>query len=333
MSRINTYEKGKHFKLEVRDWKILEILAENSRMPISKIAKKIRLNRDSTNYRIERFFKEAIILRNTINCKYEHLQQKEFIVFFVMQNAKKKNELAAFLEIIKNHRHTKSVLEYSDSWDYEWHLICRDSTELAKITSKIFNTHASIIQERAVCEVVSNYHSLLLPQFFTKIDIPKEVPAPKIDEKDVMILTQLSKNSRMSTYELSKKIPLNADTIGKRIKKLDRQKTILRHTIIPNLSKLEYSWYTFAMQTKKFTHESESRLRTYVEKHPQIVRAVKTIGTYDVIIYIIAKSPKEFHTTVKEIKKTFKEEIKMYTSLIASEEHAYEPFPRCLHKL
>ena len=50
-------------KLDVKDKKILVLLSKNSRMPISEMAKKVQLSRDTVAYRIKRMQKLNVILQ------------------------------------------------------------------------------------------------------------------------------------------------------------------------------------------------------------------------------------------------------------------------------
>ena len=60
---------GEKVRLDAKDKKILSALYQDGRMPVSKIAKKTGLKRDSIVYRIKRMIKNDIIsfIRPTLN--------------------------------------------------------------------------------------------------------------------------------------------------------------------------------------------------------------------------------------------------------------------------
>ena len=60
MFRINQDVKQKQLKIDKKDKKILVLLSEDSRMPVSEIAKKVQLSKDTVSYRIKRMVKEVI---------------------------------------------------------------------------------------------------------------------------------------------------------------------------------------------------------------------------------------------------------------------------------
>jgi len=55
--------------------------------------------------------------------------------------------------------------------------------------------------------------------------------------------------------------------------------------------------------------------------------AVKTIGNYNVMIYLAVDKPEDLHDTLNKIRSTFANRIKSYKTLIAYEEYKYTYFP------
>ena len=59
-------------KLDLKDKKILRILSDNSRTPLTQIAKQVGLSRDSVEYRIKNYEKSGLIegYRTLVNIHY-----------------------------------------------------------------------------------------------------------------------------------------------------------------------------------------------------------------------------------------------------------------------
>jgi len=325
----------KKSKLDVKDKKLLVLLSENSRSTINELAKKVQLKRDTVAYRIKRMEQNELILRYFPEIDYSALGFNQYHVFFVVDESDEKAK-EEFIEYIKSHPGTLNLIEYSDRWDFEWRFIAKDFDEFDDALTQVYIKFSSIIQERAKLIHRNTFYSILLPYDFhemkrsTRIEIPKENGKISVDEKDLKLLKHLSENSRQSTYELSKKISLSADAIRLRIKRLEKKGVIQKYTVTLNLSKLGYHWYTFAQQMKIFDKHAEAKFQTLVKDHPYIIKAVKTIGYWDVIVYIIAKSAKNFHKTIKQLKREFSDIIDTYSTFVAYEEHIFNPFPDSL---
>jgi DNA-binding Lrp family transcriptional regulator len=333
MFRISHEGIDKKIKIDVKDKKILVLLSENSRMPISEIAEKIKLSRDTVNYRINRMKKSGIIIQCYPEIDFRKLGYDVYHVFLLLDETdqQKQKQLKDFLT---NHPNILSIIEYSDRWDIELILIAKSINEFDSIVSDICAKFSDIIMEKSRLVIINTYYSVLFPYIFYE-EAGKEIKKTKkieckIDEHDLQILKILANDCRLSTYDISKQIKLSPDAIGLRIKKLVNADVIKKFSILTNLSLLGYSWYTFAIQTKMFDKANESKFKTFVEEHPQIIKAVKTLGIFDLLVYIIADEPKNFHRTIKQIKSEFSSIIKSYDTFVAYKEHAFYPLPRII---
>jgi len=338
ISRIDESSNEKGVKVDVKDRKILSFLSENARMPLTKIAKKVRLSRDGVNYRIKRMIDKGIILRFFSIVDLTVFGYYTFHIFVLLDeiNQKRQEEMKSYL---MKHPNVKSLLEYSDRWDLEISIIARSVQEYDDIVNDISSRFPDIILEKEKLEIIKGYSSMHLPQaFFQKEDdlmhySHKRMHTKKADDTDLKILSYLSMDAKASTYELSKNMNISHDAIAKRIRELADTEIIRKFTVAVNLSKLGFHWYTFAFQVRKFDKNHDIKIKEFVSRHPFILRAVKTLGAWDFLFYIVARDPKEFHKTIKEIKKTFSDIIKNYDTWVAYKEHYYEPFPSAIGKI
>jgi Lrp/AsnC family transcriptional regulator for asnA, asnC and gidA len=267
---------------------------------------------------------------------FEKLGYRVYHVFLLIDE-KDKQKQAELIEKIKEHKNTLSVIEYSDRWDLEWIVIAKDIEEFDVMIRESLTEFSDVIMERSKLVVITNYYSILLPyDFYNEFDKDKIIVKEKeidykIDKKDLKILSILGENSRVSTYEISKKIPLSPDTIGLRIKKLVKAGIIKKFTILVNFSLLKHSWYTFAMQLFLFDKKDESKFKQFIEKHPHIISAIKTLGIWDFLVYITANNPKDFHRTIKQLKKEFSPTLKNYATYVAYKEHIFNAVPKVIN--
>jgi len=318
---------------DVKDKKILVLLSENSRMPISKIAKKVRLSRETTHYRIKRMEQKGIILDYIPDLDFKKLGFETFTIFMLL-NEKDQEKQKDLIEFLKKHPNTVSLIEFSDRWDLEWRLIAKNIDDFDPISAEISNKFSGIIMEKTKLISVKEYRSIILPYDFNERKYlrkkTKKKGKIKIDNQDMRILRALSKNSRQSNYELAKKVKLSADSIRIRIKKLLDQDVIKRFTILLDFQALGLDWYTFYIQVRFFSGDKELKFKEFIKNHPHILRATKTLGMSDLLISIIAQNTKEFHDTIKEIKYKFSDILLNYETLIAYEQHIFLPVPKII---
>jgi len=332
MGRINEKGEVPIPRLDAKDRQILSLLSEDSRLPLTQISKKIRLSRDSVDYRIKRMQKNGIILGFFPIINLQLFKYSTFHVFMLMDELDRQKQKALISEL-KECPYVKSLMEYSDRWDLEVVFVARTVQEFDEVLTEIVSKYSDLILEKEKLQIIKGYNSIHLPNTYIQREddfpcITKEhIQKVDCDDKDILLLQMLSEDARLSTYKLGGKLGLSADAIIYRIKKLIKSNVIRKFTIMVNLTLLGYEWYTFCVQMKMFDKKNESMFKTFIEKHPYIMRAVKTLGAWDLMLNIVTESPRNFHKTVKQIKKHFSSIIKNYTTWLAYKEYYYDPFP------
>ncbi|NQZ85033.1 MAG: AsnC family transcriptional regulator [Nanoarchaeales archaeon] len=330
MVRIDQGEIYDSIKLDIKDKKILDILSEDSRTPISQIAKKVMVSRDIVSYKIKRFQNQGLITKFYTRIDYKKLNYEVYHVFFMVDNSKGVKDL---VDTLKMDSRTYSVFEYSDHWDLEWIILVKNVQELDEIVTDIQAKFSKTILERSTMLEINVYRSIIFSYHFNKniTNLRKfEELNFKPDLKDLKIISELSKDSKKSTYEIAPQIGLSADAVGIRLKKLYKTGIIRKYTIEPNFSKLNYTWHTVCISMKHFDRREENKFKNFIENQPGVIRAAKTFGEWDVLLYITTQTPKEFHNIIKAIKLEFSHILKSYNSFVAYKEHVFNPFPKII---
>ena len=335
MGRIDHEARPEKIKLDKRDKRILTLLSHDARMPLTQIAKQVRLSRDAVDYRIKRMEKEGIILQFFPNLDFERLGYFVFHIFFLIDELDA-GEQKKFLAFLKKHPHIYTIIEYSDRWDLEVTILARNLLEFDRIMLEITSSFPHIILEKDKVEIIRRYNVGFLPPLLpetkhTMEDI-RHVQHPKVDvdEMDIKILQELSKDCRQSTYVIGKNVGLSADAVGYRMKSLVKEGVIKHFTILVNFSKLRYYWYTYTMELKVLDHENEVKFQGFLDTHKNVLRSAKTLGGWDLLLYIVVENPREFHTIIKELKNVFSSVVRNYQTWIAYKEHQFQPMPGCI---
>ncbi len=120
----------------------------------------------------------------------------------------------------------------------------------------------------------------------------------KIDDLDLMILSELSEDAAISIPKLSKKIKVNSSVVYSRIKRLVRRKLIEKFTIVVNDQELGY-------QVKSLTGiNMDSKKRDNVIEELFKIDGVREIaevtGRFDILVTMYAKSLDHMHKLVSD---------------------------------
>jgi Lrp/AsnC family transcriptional regulator, regulator for asnA, asnC and gidA len=120
----------------------------------------------------------------------------------------------------------------------------------------------------------------------------------RIDDLDLKILTELSKDAGISVPRLSKKINVNASVVYSRIKRLLKRGLIKKFTIVINDEALGFS-------VRSLTGiNMDSKLRDNVLnelfKIPEVREIAEVTGRFDILVTMTARSLDEIHQLISE---------------------------------
>lgn len=120
----------------------------------------------------------------------------------------------------------------------------------------------------------------------------------KVDDLDLIILSELSQDANISVPRISKKINVNSSVVYSRIKRLIKRKLIERFTIIVNDRELGFT-------VKALTGiNMDSKMRDHVigelMRIPEVREISEVTGRFDIIATMYAKNLDEMHSLISE---------------------------------
>lgn len=328
LKRFDYSQQNKKVKLDVRDEKILDILSENSKTPISNIAKNLSSSRETITYRINRLKEKGIIQKYYPKLDFKKLGFNTYHLFLSIIDLK---ERELFLSDLINYPNVVSILEYSDKYDLEIVFLEKNVQRMDLQFSQILEKYSKIILGSEKLLEINKYNSILFAYYLNKSPIFDTNTIDYVpDETDLKLLSILSNDASQSTYQIATQMGSSSDTISRKIKNLLDKKIILKFSFVPNLSLLNFGWYTLGIKLNSFNNATENKFKSYVKSHPLIKEAIKTFGTWDLMIYAITTNRSDFHQLSKDIKQEFKSMIKTNETFVAYKEHYFNPFPKIL---
>ncbi|MBN2422031.1 Lrp/AsnC family transcriptional regulator [Candidatus Woesearchaeota archaeon] len=337
-SRINEESKQESFKFDVKDKRILSLISENCRIPLSQLRKTVSLSRDAVKYRIQRMQKKKLILGFVPQINIRNFGFYDFHVFIGIDE-RRLDKKYSFVEYLKQKPYVRKVIEYSDRYDFEIVILAHSLEEFDDRLTEIITSFPELIMEKETMHVIKGYLSAHIPKRIyndanircsKRFRLLKEF---KLDEIDMKLMDILFEDARTPFYNIAKKLNMTGEAISYRMKNLYKNGVIRKYTCIVNFNRLKYHWYTFLLRSKNFTKEHDRKLHKFAESNPFILKAVKCLGTWDFIFYIAADDHRHFHYTVNKIKIEFSDIIKDYETLLAYKEHFYKPFPEVIGKI
>ncbi|MBN2052342.1 Lrp/AsnC family transcriptional regulator [Candidatus Woesearchaeota archaeon] len=332
MRVLEQLEHEKRIKLDLKDKKILALLAKDARTPNTIISKKVGLSRDAVSYRIKNLVKNRVVQGYRTLVNVESLGYDVYHLFIQLNPPSKEAE-KEIIDKFKAYPFERAVLKFSDKYDYELAIVARSIAELDEIVSRIITDCKDYLQDYEILTITKFYVENSFPKSFleTNEQMPvaqnKKIEKIKIDKQDFEILRILANNADLPLYSLANKLKVSADTIKYRLKRMMSSGIIKKFMPVINYSSLGYTIYALLLNIKGLSDKREAKLKQVLSTDPNLLWAVKTIGRFNVLMYVCAQSTEEFHKTLINIRSNFQGEINHYETLIAYAEYKYTYFP------
>lgn len=340
MRFLETVFAEKKIVLDALDKKILAALARNARSSHSAIAKDIHTSRDTVNYRITNLKKNGVLqgFRTLVNiAKFGYLNAH----LFLQLRQPTKEIFAAFVKKLKDIPHVRAIIHFNGTYDLELALIAKDMNEYDKIIGEICSHCGNFLQYYELLFIRTIFSANTFPKSFIPYKIePKIEQSPKkakeklhsdtLDNFDIKILELLAENADIPIYKIAQQIDLSADVITYRIKKLQKNNYILGYVPAINYALMQYHLHTILIQTTYLTHKEETALQEFIRTNNHILWAVKTVGSYHLLLYICTQKLDDVLKTTEELRNLLINKIISYELLINVEEYKYTYLPKGL---
>jgi Lrp/AsnC family leucine-responsive transcriptional regulator len=323
----------KNMELDKKDKKILYELDKDSRQPLSKIAKKVNLSREAVLYRLKKYQTEGIIRDFLTVIDLAKLGFYHNKVYLKLHNIREEEEKEMIQYLCRN-----PFVSWVSNCDGKYSLIfavkSRDIIELNRILQDINNKYWKFIMDQDTTSIVSAHHfyrDYLIGEKATTERIIQwggREEKIKLDEINIQILEELSKNTRVNAAEIASKLNISSDAVLQRIRQLEKSGVLEHYMMWPNVNKIAGLYYKVLVSLHNLTEEREKQMISYCLQNPNIIYVVNTLGPWQFEMDIEVKSLQEFRSIVRDFLNTFSEIVSDYTSLNIYEEYKFRFFEK-----
>ena len=147
---------GKDIKIDLKDKKILSILGDNCRVPITTIAKAIHSSKGSVKYRLDELIKKDIYRNNVaiLNPFILGFPVYGILIKLKSMNIKKENEMINFFQ---NHPFIIWVGETQGNYDFNIIITAKDINHFDKLLKEIQKKLTSDIKDIKILHMTKLY--------------------------------------------------------------------------------------------------------------------------------------------------------------------------------
>ncbi len=315
-------------ELDKKDMRLLYLIDTDGRLTYSQLARKAQLSKQVVRYRIERLEKEGFIKGYFAMIDTSRLGYTTFRVYLKFRNLSpsKKEEI---LKNLKKESKIWAVVLIAGKWDVALGIAVKDIYEFYSVWEDILKNYLENIGNYAISIYSPIYHYSKSYLIEKEDDSPVRILGGKdragFDLKDLKLLTELSRNARISSVELAHKMKMTAEAISYRIKQLEKKGVIQGYRAMIDVSKLGYEFYKAEIRLSNY--DSVDQIINFCHNHPNIYQIDKTIGGETLEIELHVKSLKEMLDIFDIMEKKFPETIEKfdYITVVSEEKTTYMP--------
>lgn len=317
-------------KLDLKDKRILLALDMNARKPDSFIAKKVKLSKQLTNYRIKRLEEKEIIKSYYAVIDHSKLGLQLYRIGLKLENITTniEKELLGYLK-----KHASWISSTLGEWDIWMALYAKDEHDFMNFWDDFQSKYGLYIIDREISLMTKFWNferSFLLPEeknrknFLILGEKPNIIELDQIDKK---IIQELTKNSRQSSLEIAKKIKETERVVRYRIKRLEKQKIILGYRTFIDTAKLGFGYYKMFIKLKDYTKTSADEVQNFIIDNPNVIYNTKSISKYDFELEGHFENSQALSVFIYSIKEKFPKLIRSLTILEYTTEHKITYYP------
>jgi len=126
----------------------------------------------------------------------------------------------------------------------------------------------------------------------------------KLDNIDLNILRELSKDARVPLSTISSRVNLSIPAISERIKKLEKGKYIEKYTVILNPEKFNKTLTCLAFITLRYSESELNSFRKFIKSNPDIVECHLITGEHEYVLKIVTDSPESLGNLLESLRKS-----------------------------
>ncbi len=290
-------------QLDKIDQKLLTELDHNPIIPITTLAKKIKISQQAASYRLERLQTNKTITKFGTIINLKSLGLEHYRIFFTFNATKYK--MSDIFTYLKSQSSTYWAARIGGKYDLLLVLFVKDFEEFDRSLAS-FNRHfPDLIKDHKACygtlhmlhhhRFYTNDHTLLQYGYNNK-------PHP-IDQVDRAILHILKDNCRIPALQVGQKLGINYKTVLNRIRLMEKSYIILgyrifitNHTHPPSIVLFSY---------KNYSQESEQHLISYLTARPEVTQQVRLFGIWNLFVHVRSASVEDIQKFIIQTRDKF----------------------------
>jgi Lrp/AsnC family transcriptional regulator, leucine-responsive regulatory protein len=295
-------------ELDLYDKKILYHLDIDSRESATSISKKIRLPKETVNYRIQRLIEKNYIKKFYVIINASKLGYNYYKIYFKFSKFTKDREKEV-LKFLTNEKCCSHVRIIDGVYDLSVILMKKSAMDVRVFLQKFSSLFGEFLLEKNIHTIITT-HKLNQKIFYQEETVRRSIyhgiPVEYVlDELDTGIIKNISTNARIKLIDLAKKLNEDPRLIRYHLKKLEKEGIIFCYSIALNGQQLSYETVQIDIKVKNL--QMVRNMIEYFDSTNTCIFAYETTGVYDITLTLHVESDEQLRDIMEKFKEKFME--------------------------
>jgi len=311
--------------IDKRDIAILWELFNNSRQPLTTIAEKVKIPKETVKYRVEQLMKSGVLNKTYAIVNSAKFGLTFYEIYIKLQGIPAGEE-KKYIDALKEHPLNCWLITTSGEYKLSTTFLAKKPEQFYECYNYVRSLFGRYAKEITVL-FGAEAQQFEYPFFknFKRLPIKTATHAhepSKLEKTDIDILKILTENSRTPLNEISRKVKTTEATVRSRIKWLEKNDYILQYTALLHPGRSGYFFYLMLIRLEV----PSTKIETYIKEIPEIFYLVKTVGPFNFKVEFYVKSEQRIHEIEDQLYREFPEKIQHTEILHVKKEHAVRYF-------
>jgi Lrp/AsnC family leucine-responsive transcriptional regulator len=148
-----------------------------------------------------------------------------------------------------------------------------------------------------------------------------------VDLLDMKILDLISRDARMSSIKIARRLEVSPNTVLKRIEAMKEKNLIIGFKPLVNLDNTPFAAYKALVKYQNITERAEKEIIDFLKADPHVLAIIRLIGLWDFEFEFEVDSLQMMRSITNRFRDRFKDVIKEFEILPLYHEYKYNFFP------
>jgi Lrp/AsnC family transcriptional regulator, leucine-responsive regulatory protein len=292
--------------LDLYDKKILSELDVNSRISASQLAAKIKLPKESVNYRIKRLIKENTLRQFYALVNGSLFGQEYYMVYLKLHKytPEEENRILSYL-LEKSNCFFIRLMEGEHHISFmTCHYSPKNFRQFMYSLGQVLGDNLLHRTIHIITRLQKHNQKLLVPHDTKRIMLSHDIlNKASLDKDDVDILNKLTVNARSRLTALSEELKMDPKAIRYRIKKMEKSGIIAGYSSLIDLERFGYDFLKIDFVLKD--PAKASQVTEFLDSTNSLVFSYEMLGRFDLSAEIYVRGDEQLRTILAEMRQRF----------------------------